>query len=107
VLPEALRYPRPSRKGQTCAPYIIRIMEKTRYVEITLIIAVSPLMFLQPFTGSPPSGIFDKGSTFRVEDKEGIKDRKLGRNNGNSGVGFGRFLKALSQSGFTSHFRSG
>ncbi len=32
---------------------------------------------------------------------------KFGRNNGISGVGFGCFLKALSQSEFTSHFRSG
>ena len=28
VLTEALIYPRPSKKGQTCAPYIIRIKEK-------------------------------------------------------------------------------
>ena len=33
--------------------------------------------------------------------------KKFGRNNGISGVGFGCFLKALSQSEFTSHVGSG
>jgi hypothetical protein len=28
------------------------------------------------YSGSPPCGIFDRGSTFRVKDKDGIEDSK-------------------------------
>ena len=80
-------------------------MEKSRRICRGLILIYSGEVFT--IEASRASWGANDSSSKNISWKKMQLLNKFGRNNSDSGGGFGYFFPALSQSEFTSHFRSG